>query len=352
MPVGNNNAPVRASSVNYSQSIAYVRVVERGQSSDGSESARNWLDGIYGETTTAIKYPTFQGTTYSMNYHSQSDAFNIAKVMTENGNIYGLTENTDSHLMKNSEWGACVYLSQSQYGLNGTDIAINNINLNSGGLKRTNTGGKSGVDSVYTVTGCTGGTNSEAEKVTTINQMNTTVGNTPNDGVYTWDQLTGCRASTTGTIYGIYDFSGGSFERIAAYIANGQKVLNTYGNSFTYDGTTLKTISTKYVMVYPFDNTKDNISITINDANLDIASKNNYQKNTLIYGDGIRETSVSGTASTSWYNDFSYYPSLNAPFPLRGGNFSNALDAGLFYFTRRNGGSGYFDGFHAVLVVS
>ncbi len=48
-----------------------------------------------------------------MNYINHNDAFNIAKAMTENGNIYGLTENTDSHLMKNSEWGAVAYLSQS-----------------------------------------------------------------------------------------------------------------------------------------------------------------------------------------------------------------------------------------------
>ena len=213
MQVGNNSAPVKESSVHYSQSSVLVRGVERGQSSDGSESARNWVDGIYGETKTAIKYPTFQPVTYSMNYINHNDAFNIAKAITENGNIYGLTGSADSHLMKNSEWGAVAYLSQSQYGLDRTDITINNVNLNSGGTKRTNIAGKSGVDSVYAVTGCTTASNSAGEVVKTIANINGTTGNTANNGVYTWDQLNGCKASSTGTIYGIYDLSGGIWER-------------------------------------------------------------------------------------------------------------------------------------------
>ncbi len=210
---GNNTAPVKASSVNYSQITSHVRAVERGQSIDGIEDARNWLDGIYGSTKTVIKYPTFQPVTYSMNYINHNDAFNITKAMTENGNIYGLTDSSDSHLMKNSEWGAVAYLSQSQYGLDKQKVYINNVSLNSGGTTRTNTAGKSGVDSVYAVTGCTTGASSEEEKITTIENINGTIGNTANNGIYTWDQLNGCMASSTGTIYGIYDLSGGMWER-------------------------------------------------------------------------------------------------------------------------------------------
>ncbi len=213
MLVGNNSAPVKASSVSYSQASVWVRAIERGQSGEESESARNWLDGIYGSTKTAIKYPTFQPVTYSMNYINHNDAFNIAKAMTESGNIYGLTESTDSHLMKNSEWGAVAYLSQSKYGLDGIDITINNVNLNSGGVPRTNTAGKSGVDSVYAVSGCTTGSTNVGEAITTIANINGTTGNTANNGVYTWEQVNGCMASSTGNIYGIYDLSGGTWER-------------------------------------------------------------------------------------------------------------------------------------------
>ena len=213
MQVGNNSAPVKASSVSYSQSDVWVKAVETGTEGDSTQTARNWLDGIYGSTKTAIKYPTFQPVTYSMNYINHNDAFNIAKVLTEEGNIYGLTKSTESHLMKNSEWGAVAYLSQSQYGLNKQEVCINNVSLDSGGTKRINSTGKSGVDSVYAVTGCTTGTISTGGIIRTMANINGTTGNTANNDVYTWDQLNGCKASSTGTIYGIYDLSGGTWER-------------------------------------------------------------------------------------------------------------------------------------------
>ena len=50
-----NSAPKKASSVNYSQADAYVSGYETG-TGDGRASARNWIDGVYGSTTTAIKY--------------------------------------------------------------------------------------------------------------------------------------------------------------------------------------------------------------------------------------------------------------------------------------------------------
>ena len=350
---GNNSAPVKASSVSYSQSSVWVRAVEAGtDNGDSSQTARNWLDGIYGSTKTAIKYPTFQPVTYSMNYINHNDAFNIAKAMTENGNIYGLTGSADSHLMKNSEWGAVAYLSQSKYGLDGIDIAINNVNLNSGGAKRTNTAGKSGVDSVYAVTGCTTGSTTAGETVKTMANINETTGNTANNGVYTWDQLNGCKASSTGTIYGIYDLSGGTWERTAAYVANSHGELKTYGASIAYDGNILKTASTKYTTVYPFDSSTDNTGITNNETNLNTASSNNYKKNTLIYGDGIRETSTAGIGNTSWYSDSSLSPGLYGPFSIRGGTFWGNSGTGLFSFTRRDGNSYFYDGFRAVLTVS
>ncbi|MFR0823701.1 MAG: hypothetical protein ACLSHH_08925 [Clostridia bacterium] len=349
---GNNSAPVKASSVSYSQSSVWVRAVEAGTSEDSSQTARNWLDGIYGSTKTAIKYPTFQPVTYSMNYINHNDAFNLAKVMTENGNIYGLTGSADSHLMKNSEWGAVAYLSQSKYGLDGIDIAINNVNLNSGGAKRTNTAGKSGVDSVYAVTGCTTGSTTAGETVKTMANINGTTGNTANNGVYTWDQLNGCKASSTGNIYGIYDLSGGTWERTATYVANNHGELKTYGASIAYDGNTLRTASTKYTTAYPFDSSTDNTGITNNETNLNTANANNYKKNTLIYGDGIRETSTTGTGSSLWYNDFSYYSGLHYPFLVRGGSFWDGSNAGLFSFYRGNGNSNFYQGFRAVLTVS
>ena len=100
-----NSAPKKASSVNYSQDSVWANSAETGTGSAESVSARNWIDGVYGSTTTAIKYPTFQGLAYSINYINHNEAFSISRALTENGNIYGLSSSsTDSHLMKNSEW--------------------------------------------------------------------------------------------------------------------------------------------------------------------------------------------------------------------------------------------------------
>ena len=182
--------------------------------------------------------------------------------------------------------------------------------------------------------------------------INGTTGNTANNGVYTWDQLNGCKASSTGTIYGIYDLSGGTYERTAAYVANGNSNLKIYGSSIAYDGNTLKTVSTKYITAYPFDSSTDNTGMTDNETNLNTASANNYKKNTLTYGDGIHETSTTGTGSSSWYGDHSYYPGLSGPFLVRSGTFWDGSSAGLFCFSRHSGNSYYSYGFRAVLTVS
>ncbi len=62
-----------------------------------------------------------------MNYINHNDAFNISQAMNEEGNIYGLTTiNSDTHLIKSSEWGMISYLTHSKYGINGKEITINN----------------------------------------------------------------------------------------------------------------------------------------------------------------------------------------------------------------------------------
>ena len=345
---GNNDAEVKASSVNYSKVESNIPSIEATGNSSGSTAevlARNWLDGIYGETTTAIKYPVFQPLTYSMNYITNSDAYNIAKVLTEKGNIYGFTESTDSHLMKNSEWGAVAYLSKSKYGLNTVDLALNNISLNSGNKKRTETEGQTGVDSVYAVTGCTTGNTDGNKKNTTIENINATTGNTAVDGVYTWNQLYGTSASSTGNIYGIYDLSGGIWEKTTSYIAKENENLLLYGVAIAYSNNQLKNISTKYATVYPCNNSMGN-------SDEDTASINNWKENTRIYGDAVRETSEAGIGNTSWYEDQSTFFGLELVLSDRGGCYWNGKQAGLFAIGRTHGKNAWYGGFRATLIVA
>ena len=351
---GNNNAPVKASSVNYTQMKSWAGSIETG-TSEGDLPARNWLDGVYAvqntdgtyawknNTPTAIKYPTFQPLTYSMNYIKHEDAFNIAKAMTEEGNIYGFNRNNaDTHLMKDSEWGMVAYLSQSKYGLNDTNISINNINLNSGRSSATKEQGNQ-VASVYTVTGCTTGTSDAEEQITSIESINGISGESPNaDGVYIWTQTQGQTASSTQNIYGIYDLSGGLYERIASYIGNERNK-----DSFIWNGSSY--IKNEYLIQYAHDTDKDNTSAT----ELDAASEANYtlEANQRIYGNAIHETSITGMNTNSWYNNSSYFYGLNTLFSVRGGYSWNGNDAGLFCFSRNNGNSHFAYGLRPALIV-
>jgi len=321
---GNNNADKVDSNVNYSQSTSWVWSGEAGTSSDSSQPARNFYE-VYGSKTTAIKYPTFQGLTYSMNYINHSDAFSISRALTDGNNIYKLSnKETDSHLIKNSEWGAVSYLGQSQYGLNGTNIRINNLTLNNS--KAT----------IYAVTGYAAKTLQNGDtKLEDARPVTST------EKVYKWTEKDGQTASCTGTIYGIYDMSGGTWERSAAIVNNGDGNLNTYGKAIMNALNNGK--SSEYVTVYPKGETSG--------QSIDDASKSNYSANTKIYGDAIRETSTAGLGQTSWYSDYSYFVGAYRPFFSRGGYFWGTSAAGLFCFNRDGGFSVYYGGFRSVLVA-
>ena len=270
-----------------------------------------------------------------MNYININDAYSISQALTESNNIYGLNStNADSHLMKNSEWGAVAYLSQSKYGLNGTNIYINNVTLNN----------DSSTPNVYAVTGCAGATADASEVRTTISAINARTAS----NVYTWTQKNGQKASSTGTIYGIYDMSGGTWERSAGLVANGSSNLTDWGKALMDEVTKTKNDvttyeGTEYVTVYPSNDS----GIT----DWDTASRNNYAVNTKIYGDAVRETSTAGTGQYSWYSDYSYFPGFDYPFFARGGRWHYTTVAGLFCFARNNGRSPYDSGFRAVLVA-
>ena len=196
--------------------------------------------------------------------------------------------------MKNSEWGAVAYLAQSVYGLNGKNIYINNVSLNNN------------KQSVYAVTGMGALSEDAAQITTTINAIN----NGKLTNVYNWKQENGTKASTTGTVYGIYDMSGSNYERTTGLVANGNSKLINVGIALTNNGMAY-TASTKYVTLYPSNNFEE--------TEIDKGSKKNYEINTKIYGDGIRETSTTGIGNTSWYKDCSYFPQYYGQLSVRGG---------------------------------
>ena len=128
---------------------------------------------------------------------------------------YGLTTETDSHMIKNSEWGAVAYLSHSQYGIN-DEVRINNY-YNEG-----------------TLTGCGALTDGESELTTC--------------GII-YGQASEYPQSTTGNITGVYDMSGGAREYVAAGLYSNIGAITKYYDSyldaqFTGDNITNMTLCT------------------------------------------------------------------------------------------------------------
>jgi len=106
---------------------------------------------------------------------------------TNGSSIYGFSGSYDAHMMKNIEWGAMAYLSQSKYGKYG-NTSYTEAN------KEIYQNKSSGY--------ITGNSNGTPSTTTTNTQVAYNVSGT------------GTGASTTGNIYGIYDTSGGAYEYV------------------------------------------------------------------------------------------------------------------------------------------
>ena len=236
-----------------------------------------------------MSYPVFKPLTYAYNCITTGDIYTLTQEIAKAKDFYGLnSKQTDSHQMKNSEWGAVAYLTQSKYGRDGTEVTKNSKNLSNLNSKN-----------IYAVTGY-------ANSITNDNSV-----------------------STTNNKTGIFDLSGCVWEYTAAYISNGDSSINLYGQSYASaeaNQNGYKTLSTKYATVYPYDSS--NLGTTYN----------NLKSETYGFGDAILETSNrTGAASNSWNSDYSSFPYSSSPFFLRGGYYDNISDAGTFAFRSISG---------------
>lgn len=114
---------------------------------------------------------------------------------------------SDIHMMKNTEWAAIAYLSQSIYGKYGNPTYTNEVGLEKKIYKNNVT-----TDANYGpgVTGCAGDIVDGAP----------IYANSCPDG-FTYETDNGVKASTTGNISGIYDMVGGSLEYMMARYTDG-----------------------------------------------------------------------------------------------------------------------------------
>ena len=222
--------------------------------------------------------------------------------MNDSGNQYGFNTSTDTHMIKNMEWGAVAYLSHSKYGTC-TDGACQEIGINN--------------NSNY-LTGC--GASAGSSSSSTCNSYNTE---------------SGMLASTTGNIYGVYDMSGGAAEYTMGNIVSKDGTTMMSGNSSSsnsgytgiiYDGGNYTTYTGTYS--YPEDKYYDKYSF----------GTSNTQRIRSKLGDAIKE--VLNTSNYGWYIDNSNLAYSNIPWFNRGGRYNNGSNAGAF-ISRSNYGSAY-----------
>ena len=215
-------------------------------------------------------------------------------------------DNLESHMMKNTEWGAVAYLHHSRYG-SSTELMLNN-----------NSDWKTGYASVKSPTCGWTGDNRDCNKQGTTSDITSA-----------YNTTVGYKASTTGNMSGIYDMAGGTHEYMAAYISG------TAGSSG------FATLPTgKYVDIY--------------DAS-SAATTYNYR----ILGDATGEMGPFGLNTvisdktynqSSWYAEDSYFVVSGDPWFSRGGSHDNGTEAGAFNFSRFTGGTYTFIGFRLVLA--
>lgn len=272
-------------------------------------------------------YPVFKGQRYSYNYISIRDIFTLAKEMCNDSNPYGIGEDSNSHMMKNSEWGACAYLATSAYGKN-SEIYPNNVSFE---------GDRKNIadNPVYAITGYSADISYKETNEARGSEIGDKIGTSS-----AWYTEAGYNASTTGNIYGIYDMSGGNWEYILTLFLTGDDNSMSYSSSF-YDSS-----SNKYLTIYP---TPAGAETTINISTA-------YNAFGPMYGDALWETSArtgeNDTQNHAWYNNRSD-DDLNAgePFFIRGCEWAGGESAGVFSFNDISGYANVISTFRAVLTV-
>ena len=209
-----------------------------------------------------------------------SNIYNVGLKVSAEGNMYGFSTVMNSHAMRNDEWAAVAYLSQSAYG------KLGNVNF-IGSDKEIYQNKSNGF-----ITGCSSGVPSASGSY---------------GCPYTYDNNIrdesgasgkGVGASTTGTIYGVYDMSGGAWEYV---MGNFNDTIGSSGFSEPL------TLDSKYYNKYT--------SSTLNEA----------CDGSVCLSHGLSETA-------GWYGDYQTMITASNPWLLRGGGYGDTTGAGVFSF--------------------
>ena len=252
---------------------------------------------------------------------------------------YDYRRDYNSHMMKNTEWGAVAFLQHSKYGSQVSVRINNNSNYVTGyaATKEPTCG--------YTAT------NEECNKYGTDASV-----------TQPYNTSTGYLASTTGNITGVYDMSGGAWEYVMGIMVdkNGKPMSgrnSKYNSGFngtfgcpTCDSDNSGLTSLTTGIPFPSDTRYyDTYAYAENDETY----------NRRILGDATGEMGPFATATYgsqnrqigSWYADEAWFVNRYYPWFRRSGVYTGGVDTGVFVFVFAEGTLGNVDSFRVVLSI-
>ena len=306
----------------------WVGKFETGHTTLASSTTNNNL-GCTDENCTNADGIIIKPNVKSLRYNNVSNQFYASRSMIRTNNPFGLSSSTtDSHMMKNSEWGAVAYLSHSQYGIN-QEIYINNSSSYYTGRSGGNVGGS--VNTLAT---------QFPDSSTSTNQYNSygyytwtgqAISSSGTIGSYESDRTLGTNASTTGNVTGVYDMSGGAYEYVMGYYSGAN---SNYATDTSYFGWTSSANSAGFTSNIPLKYW-DNYTTT---------SRLTACNGGVCFGHAVSET-------YNWYGDSWYFVSAPYPWFTRGGYYDNGAFAGAWYFNYSSGNANSRFSFRSVAIV-
>ena len=379
-PCFTNGATTGYNNGEYNRELTGIWVAKfEASSSTTTEENPNLGSNYGGGNNIENQEVTIRPNVTSWRYIEVSNIYTVCKKLTQDGNMHGLGR-ADSHMMKNSEWGAVAYLTQSEYGNPQTSNPESGVWINNyyeGDIEQTGTSSYGGNTTYATTrTGMVGiregqtngrdnstsyGAKQTNKTVNADGSITITYGEVYNETdtvdnptgepftniYYSYETENGQKGSTTRNIYGIYDLSGGAWEYTASYLSeieipeSGQTTAQKSVKNFNENISDWK--KTKYA------GTRDKIDYDGTNGRI-----LNYRDNSEKYGDALWETAsndAGNSGNKSWNKNFSRFPDSASPFFVRGGHYYGGSNTGLYAFDRAHGNTFYHCSFRPVVVL-
>ena len=253
-----------------------------------------------------------------------STMFNLSRSFsTTSSSTYGLNSNeVDSHMMKNMDWGAVAYLTNSKYG---RYLDEDNC-IESGCTPWKNSINVSEIGGYQAFTGCS---TSKSNNYLEISSVKKCLDN------YDWSSG-GVNAATTGNIFGIYDMNGGAWEMVMGMMQNKSgnvylTVESGFNNNFS--------VESKYYDLYNY------------------SDKSSLDGSRYFLGDATREvmkikTDTSEYSQNAWYKNQTKYNYDNDVFVYRGGDVFWKDATGIFCFSAGSGDATNWATFRNIITKS